>query len=65
MMATSSKKALFLLRCNMKIVDFKRDEKNQVVAILDDDSEQVLSSEYVAQNKPQIGDELIEEAPAE
>lgn len=49
----------------MKIVDFKRDEKNQVVAILDDDSEQVLSSEYVAQNKPQIGDELIEEAPAE
>ena len=49
----------------MKIVDFKRDENNAVVAVLDDDSEKVLSSEYVATNKLQIGDELIEEAPAE
>ena len=49
----------------MKIVDFKRDENNAVVAILDDDSEKVLSAEYVAQHKPQIGDELVEEAPAE
>jgi hypothetical protein len=49
----------------MKIVDFKRDENNAVVAILDDDSEKVLSSEYVAANKPQIGDELVEEAPSE
>ena len=37
----------------MKIVDFKRDENNAVVAILDDDSEKVLSSEYIVQNKPQ------------
>lgn len=45
----------------MKIVDFKRDENNVVIAVLDDDSEKALSSDYVAQNKPQIGDELIEE----
>lgn len=49
----------------MKIVDFKRDATNAVVAILDDDSEKVLSSEYVAQNKPQIGDELIEDEPTQ
>ena len=49
----------------MKIVDFKRDENNCVVAILDDDSEKALSAEYVAQNKPQIGDEIIEDEPAE
>ena len=49
----------------MKIVDFKRDENNAVVAILDDDSEKTLSSDYVAQNKPQVGDELIEDEPTE
>lgn len=49
----------------MKIVDFKRDAENRIVVVLDDDSEQVLSFEYVAQHKPQIGDELIEEAPTE
>lgn len=49
----------------MKIVDFKRDAENRIVVVLDDDSEQVLSFEYVAQHKPQVGDELIEEAPTE
>jgi hypothetical protein len=49
----------------MKIVDFKRDEQNQIIVVLDDDSEKVLSFDYVAQHKPQVGDELIEEAPAE
>lgn len=63
-MVTSSKKALCHRKFDMKIVDFKRDENNAVVAILEDDSEKTLSSDYVAQNKPQIGDEIIED-PAE
>jgi hypothetical protein len=49
----------------MKIVDFKRDEENRIIVVLDDESEKVLSFEYVAQHKPQVGDELIEEPPAE
>lgn len=49
----------------MKIVDFKRDENNQIIVTLDDDSEKMISAEYVAQHKPQVGDELIEEEPAE
>lgn len=49
----------------MKIVDFKRDEENRIIVVLDDDSEKVLSFEYVAEHKPQVGHELIEEPPAE
>ena len=49
----------------MKIIDFKRDENNQIIVTLDDDSERMISAEYVAQHKPQVGDELIEEAPSE
>ena len=48
----------------MKIEDFKRDENNAIVAIMEDGSEKTLSFDYVAQNKPQVGDEIIEE-PAE
>lgn len=46
----------------MKIEDFKRDENNSIVAIMEDGSEKTLSFDYVAQNKPQVGDELIEES---
>ena len=61
-MVTSSKKVPFRPRCNMKIEDFKRDENNAIVAIMEDGSEKTLSFDYVAQNKPQVGDELIEES---
>ena len=44
----------------MKIADFKRDEANQIIAIGEDGAEVVLSSEYVAANKPQVGDEIAE-----
>ena len=43
----------------------KRDENNQIIVTLDDDSEKMISAEYVAQHKPQVGDELIEDEPAE
>lgn len=45
----------------MKIVDFKRDEAQNVVAILESGTEVVLASEYIAANKPQVGDEYAEE----
>lgn len=48
----------------MLITDFKRNEANEVVAIVDD-KEFVLSAAYVAEHKPQIGDELIVDEPAE
>lgn len=49
-----------------KISDFERNEANEVVAIVGK-KKIVLSAEYIEQNKPQIGDELVtdEEAPAE
>jgi hypothetical protein len=43
----------------MKIADFKRNEANQIVAVGEDGAEVVLSFEYVAANKPQVGDEYI------
>ena len=61
-MVTSSKKALCPRKFDMKIVDFKRDENNAVIAVMEDGSEKTLSFDYVAQNKPQVGDELIEES---
>jgi hypothetical protein len=48
----------------MKIDDFIRNEQNEVVAICGD-QQIVLSAEYVEANKPQIGDELVVETPAE
>lgn len=48
----------------MLITDFKRNEANEVVAIVDD-KEFVLSAEYIAEHKPQIGDEYIADAPSE
>jgi len=48
----------------MKIDDFIRNEQNEVVAICGD-QQIVLSAEYVEANKPQIGDEIVAEAPAE
>ena len=46
----------------MIIDDFKRNEANEVVAICGE-KEIVLSAEYIAAHKPQIGDELIIEEP--
>lgn len=43
----------------MKIADFKRDEANRIIAIGEDGAEVVLPFEYVAANKPQVGDEYI------
>ena len=41
----------------MKIVNFKRDADNNVVAILEDDSEVILSVDYIEANKPRVGSE--------
>ena len=46
-----------LRKFKMKIADFKRDEANQVIAVGEDGAEMILASEYIAANKPQIGDE--------
>jgi len=46
----------------MKIVGFERDETNAIVAILEDGTQKTLSFDFVAQNKPQVGDELEVEA---
>ena len=46
----------------MKIDDFARNEQNEVIAICGD-QQIVLSADYIAANKPQVGDEI--EAPAE
>ena len=41
----------------MKIANFKRDGDNNVVAIFDDDSEVILSADYIESNKPRVGSE--------
>jgi hypothetical protein len=46
----------------MIIDDFKRDEDNNVIAICGK-KEVPLSSEYIAINKPQVGDEIVKEEP--
>lgn len=46
----------------MIIDDFKRNEANEVVAICGE-KEIVLSAEYIAAHKPQIGDEIVAEEP--
>lgn len=48
----------------MIIDDFKRNEANQVVAICGK-KEIILSDEYVAKHKPDVGHEIVkEEEPA-
>ena len=46
----------------MIIDDFIRDEENQVVAICGK-KQVVLTAEYIAINKPQVGDEIVKEEP--
>ena len=46
----------------MIIDDFKRDEDNNVIAICGK-KEVPLSSEYIAINKPQVGDEIVKAEP--
>jgi len=41
----------------MKIANFKRDADNNVVAILEDASEVILSAGYIESNKPRVGSE--------
>ena len=41
----------------MKIANFKRDADNNVVAILEDDSEVILSAAYIESHKPRVGSE--------
>lgn len=41
----------------MIIESFKRNEENQVVAVCGDE-EIVLSEEYIAEHKPQVGDTI-------
>jgi len=41
----------------MKIENFKRDADNNVVAILEDGSEVILSAGYIESNKPRVGHE--------
>lgn len=43
----------------MIIESFKRNEENEVVAVCGD-KEIVLSEEYVAEHKPQVGDDIEE-----
>jgi len=47
----------------MKITDFERGESNEIIAVLEDGSKVVLSFDYVAEHKPQIGDEVVEHDP--
>jgi len=46
----------------MIIDDFKRDEDNNVIAICGK-KEVPLSFEYIAINKPQVGDEIVKAEP--
>jgi hypothetical protein len=46
----------------MIIDDFIRNEENQVVAICGK-KQVVLTAEYIATHKPQIGDEIVKEEP--
>ena len=46
----------------MIIDDFIRNEENQVVAICGK-KQVVLTAEYIAINKPQVGDEIVKEEP--
>jgi hypothetical protein len=46
----------------MIIDDFKRNEANEVVAICGK-KEVVLTAEYIATHKPQVGDEIVKEEP--
>ena len=48
----------------MIIDDFIRNEQDQVVAICGKE-QVVLTAEYIAANKPQVGDELIQDEPSE
>lgn len=46
----------------MIIDDFIRNEEDQVVAICGK-KQVVLTAEYIATHKPQIGDEIVKEEP--
>lgn len=43
----------------MKISHFERDENNTVWAIGDDGLKALLTPEYIATNKPKVGDEYV------
>jgi len=49
----------------MKIADFKRDAENKIIALDAEGTETPLDFAYVAEHKPQIGDDYPVETPAE
>jgi hypothetical protein len=57
----SSLNPLFHQRFDMKITEFERGENNEIIAVLEDGSKQILSFDYVAQHRPQVGDEIVVE----
>ena len=52
------------MESNMIIEEFVRDEANEIFAVVAGEKIH-LTNEYVVAHKPQIGDTLVEEAPAE
>jgi len=49
----------------MKIADFKRDAENKIIALDAEGTETYLDFAYVAEHKPQIGDDYPVENPVE
>jgi len=53
------------MRIEMKIADFKRDVENKIIALDAEGTETYLDFAYVAEHKPQIGDDYPVETPVE
>jgi hypothetical protein len=49
----------------MKIADFKRDAENKIIALDAEGTETYLDFAYVAEHKPQIGDDYPVKTPVE
>ena len=65
-MAASSPNLNFLQRFNMKITAASRNENNEIIFVLEDGTSVHPSAEYIADKKPQIGDDYeVETQPTE
>lgn len=49
----------------MVIADFKRDEQNNIIALDAEGNETYLDFAYVAEHKPQVGDDYPAHEPVE
>lgn len=49
----------------MKIVDASRNEKNEVIFVLEDGKSVFPTEQYIADKKPQLGDDYEVETPEE